>query len=137
LDGIEAAAVNHLNPTAGAPPLSPPTHLRPSPTRIKVAVSFVVPYSTSQPLPFSIWVLPPPGTRLAAVRRRLPPPARRPAPWAEFLRHFRAHAGRPTLLDLFPSSLAAVLNLADGNTVASRPRACALFWGECRPRERS
>jgi len=58
-------------------------------------------------------VLPPPGTRLAAVRRR-PPPARHPAPWAEFLRHFRAQGGRPTLLDLFPSSLAAVLNLAGG-----------------------
>ena len=71
------------------------------------------------------------------MHRRLPPPARRPAPWAEFLRHFRAHAGRPTLLDLFPSSLAAVLNLADGNTVASRPRARALFWGERRSRERS
>ena len=47
LSGIEAATVNHPNPTAGAPPLSPPTLLRPSPTRIKVAVSFVVPYSTS------------------------------------------------------------------------------------------
>ena len=65
------------------------------------------------------------------------PPARRPAPWAEFLRHFRTHGGRPTLLDLFPSSLAAVLNLAGGNAAASRPRARALFWGERRSRERS
>jgi len=71
------------------------------------------------------------------MRRRLLPPARRPAPWAEFLHHFRAHGGHPTLLDLFASSLAAVLNLAGGNAAASRPRARALFWGERRSRERS
>ena len=82
-------------------------------------------------------MLPPLGTWLAAVCRRLPLPARRPAPWAEFLRHFRAHGGRPTLLDLFPSSLAAVLNLAGGNAAASTPRERTLFWGERRSRERS
>jgi len=82
-------------------------------------------------------VLPPPGTRLAAVRRRLPPPARRPAPWAEFLRHFRAHGGRPTLLDLFPSSLAAVLNFAGGNAAAEQPRTRPLFWASAARRERS
>ena len=70
-------------------------------------------------------------------RGRAPPPAHRPAPWAEFLRHFRGHGGRPTLLDLFPSSLATVLNLAGGNAAAIRPRTRALFWGERRSRERS
>jgi len=67
----------------------------------------------------------------------LPPPARRPTLWAELLRRFRAHGGRPTLLDLFPSSLAAVLNLAGGNAAASTPRERTLFWGERRSRERS
>ena len=41
------------------------------------------------------------------------------------------------MLDLFPSSLAAVLNLAGRNAAASKPRARALFWGERRSRERS
>ena len=97
-------------------------------------MSFVVPYSTF-PATFLFDL----GAATAGntAPRRAPPPARRPAPWAEFLRHFRAHGGRPTLLDLFPSSLAAVLNLAGGNAAASRSRARALFWGERRSRERS
>jgi len=78
-----------------------------------------------------------PGTRLAAVHRRLPPPARRPTLWAEPLRHGRAHVGRLNLLDHPRPSFAAALSLAGGNAAASRPRARALFWGERRSRERS
>ena len=75
LDGVEATAVNHPNPTAGAPPLSPPTLLRPSPTRIKVAVSFVVPYSTSPAT--SLFNL---GAATAGNTARRPLVAPRPGP---------------------------------------------------------
>ena len=52
------------------------------------------------------------------MRRRLPPPARRPALWAELLRHFRTHGGRLTLLDPPCPSFTAAPSLAGGNAVA-------------------
>ena len=74
-----------------------------------------------------------PGTCVAAMRRRLPPPARRPTLWAELLRHGRAHKGRLTLLDPPRPSFAAVSSLTGGNaTTAVQPRA-SLGLGQAVP----
>ena len=99
LAGIEAVAVGRRSPKHRAPPLSPPILLRLSSTRFKVWVGFFLPSSTSSTLFLLGWCATVARNGQLHRRGRAPPPARRPALRAEFLHHFRAHRGRPTLLE--------------------------------------